>query len=52
MTIETIAKIAAALRVGVVIQFVPMREMVEWENAFSIAGFEVERLDKGRDLIG
>ncbi len=44
MTLETIAKIAAGLRVGVVVKFVPFSEMLRWENLFSPASFEVVRL--------
>jgi transcriptional regulator with XRE-family HTH domain len=44
MTLETIAKIAAGLRVGVVLKFVPFHEMLDWENAFSPDTFGVVRL--------
>lgn len=35
ITLETIAKIAAGLRVGVVLKFVPFSEMLRWENSYS-----------------
>jgi transcriptional regulator with XRE-family HTH domain len=44
MTIETLAKIAAALKVGVVIKFVPFSDMVRWESSFSADIFDVKRL--------
>jgi transcriptional regulator with XRE-family HTH domain len=46
MTIESIAKIAAALRVGVVIKFVPFSDMVRWESSFSPDTFDVMRLQE------
>ncbi|HME57980.1 MAG TPA: helix-turn-helix transcriptional regulator [Terracidiphilus sp.] len=35
ITLETLAKIAAGLRVGVIIKFVPFSDMLRWENSFS-----------------
>lgn len=35
ITIETLAKVAAALGVGVIIKFVPFSAMLRWENSFS-----------------
>jgi transcriptional regulator with XRE-family HTH domain len=51
MTVETIAKIAAALRVGVVIKFVPFSDMVRWENSFSPDTFDVVRLQEDRLFV-
>lgn len=51
MTIETIAKIAAALRVGVVIKFVPFSDMVRWESSFSPDIFHVKRLSEDEAFI-
>ncbi len=41
ITLETLAKIAAGLRVGVVVKFVPFHEMLDWENNFSPDAFDV-----------
>jgi transcriptional regulator with XRE-family HTH domain len=41
ITLETLAKIAAGLRVGVVVKFVPFHEMLHWENSFSPDAFDV-----------
>ena len=35
ITLETLAKLAAALRVGVIVKLVPFHEMLRWENGFS-----------------
>jgi hypothetical protein len=41
ITLETLAKIAAGLRVGVIVKFVPFHEMLRWENNFSPDHFDV-----------
>src|SRR6266851_414635 len=41
ITLETLAKIAAGLRVGVIVKFVPFHEMLHWENSFSPDAFDV-----------
>ena len=51
MTLETIAKIAAGLRVGVVIKFVPFSEMLHWENVFSPDTFQVTRLSEDHAFL-
>jgi transcriptional regulator with XRE-family HTH domain len=50
MTLETIAKIAAGLRVGVVVKFVPFSDMLRWENLFSPEN-DVVRLSKDEAFI-
>jgi transcriptional regulator with XRE-family HTH domain len=42
ITLETLAKIAAGLRVGVIVKFVPFHEMLRWDNAFSPSAFDVQ----------
>jgi transcriptional regulator with XRE-family HTH domain len=51
MTLETIAKIAAGLRVGVVVKFVPFSEMLRWENSFSPDTFNVTRLHEDEAFL-
>ncbi len=51
MTLETIAKIAAALRVGVVLKFVPFHDMLRWENSFSPDTFDIERLQEDEAFL-
>lgn len=33
-SVETLIKLASALRVGLIVKFVPMSEMLAWENSF------------------
>jgi transcriptional regulator with XRE-family HTH domain len=35
MTIETLARLAAAFKVGLMVRFVPFSEMLRWENDYS-----------------
>ena len=51
MTLETLAKIAAGLRVGVVVKFVPFSEMVRWKDDFSPESFDVARIDEDAALL-
>jgi len=45
ITLETLSRIAAAFKVGVMVRFVPFSEMLGWENSFSQDRFDVMRLD-------
>lgn len=51
MTLETLSKIAAALRTGLIVRFVPFNEMLEWENRFYPESFDVIRLDDDRAFL-
>jgi len=52
ITLETLAKIAAGLRVGVVVKFVPFHEMLRWENSFSPSTFKViPRLESDHEFL-
>jgi transcriptional regulator with XRE-family HTH domain len=44
VTLETLAKLAAAFKVGVVVKFVPFSDMLRWENDFSQDEFKVTKL--------
>lgn len=46
MTLETLAKVGAGLRCGVIVRFVPFSEMLAWENSFSPEEFDVLRLNE------
>jgi transcriptional regulator with XRE-family HTH domain len=50
ITLETLAKIAAGLRVGVVVKFVPFSEMLRWENSFS-PDINVTRLENDHEFL-
>jgi transcriptional regulator with XRE-family HTH domain len=51
ITLETLSKIAAALRCGVMVKFVPFSEMLRWENSFSADAFEVLRLEQDKAFL-
>jgi hypothetical protein len=52
ITLETLAKIAAGLRVGVIVKFVPFHEMLWWENSFSPSVFDVTpRLEEDSQFL-
>jgi len=43
--IETLIRVAAALRVGLKVEFVSFSEMLEWENTFSQDAFDVPKIE-------
>jgi len=51
ITLETLSKIAAGLRCGVVVKLVPFSEMLRWENSFSPGKFDVKRLDQDEAFL-
>lgn len=52
ITLETLAKVAAALRVGVIVKFVPFHQMLRWENDFCSAGYDVRpRLEEDEEFL-
>lgn len=50
-TLGTLSAIAAALNVGLKVEFVPLSEMLEWENGFSQDSFEVTPLDSDTNFL-
>jgi len=50
MTLETLAKLAAAFKVGLIVKFVPFHEMLKWENEYSQDTFHVTRIDEDREF--
>lgn len=52
ITLDTLARIAAALHVGLVVKFVPFSEMLRWDNGFSHDQFSVTRIEKDRAFLG
>jgi transcriptional regulator with XRE-family HTH domain len=51
LTLETLSKLAAAFKVGVIVKFVPFSEMLRWENEFSQDYFNVLPLDEDTAFI-
>ncbi|MBI3603518.1 MAG: helix-turn-helix transcriptional regulator [Nitrospirae bacterium] len=46
VTLDTLARLAAVFKVGLLVKFVPYSEMLQWENTFSQDSFDVVRLDR------
>jgi hypothetical protein len=51
LTLETLAKVAAAFKVGVIVKFVSFSEMLRWEDEFSQDTFVVPKLDEDRAFL-
>ncbi len=51
-TLSTLSAIAAALNVGLKVEFVPFSEMLAWENSFSQDAFNPTRLDQDKKFLG
>lgn len=45
-TLETLIRLAAAFKVGLIVKFAPLSEMLKWENEFSQDTFNVVTVDK------
>ena len=50
-SIETLIKLASAFRVGLVVKFAPMSEMLDWENAFAPDEFHVVPLERDEAFL-
>jgi hypothetical protein len=50
-TLETLARLAAVFKVGLVVDFVPFSEMLHWENSFSQDSFDVTKIDADGEFI-
>jgi transcriptional regulator with XRE-family HTH domain len=51
MTLDTLSSIAAALKVGLKVEFVPFSEMLAWENGFSQDQFDVVKIDNDLQFL-
>lgn len=51
LTLETLSRLAAVFKVGLVVKFVAFSEMLRWENTFSQDGFDVIRLNEDRNFL-
>jgi transcriptional regulator with XRE-family HTH domain len=52
VTLDTLARLAATFKTGLVVRFVPFHEMLHWENNFSQDSFDViPRLDEDEAFI-
>jgi transcriptional regulator with XRE-family HTH domain len=50
-SIETLIKLASAFRVGLMVKFVPMSEMLEWENSFMPDEFDAVPLERDKSFL-
>jgi transcriptional regulator with XRE-family HTH domain len=46
VTLETLARLAAAFKVGLIVDFVPFSQMLRWEDTYSQDAFDVTRIDE------
>ncbi|MGE0277610.1 MAG: helix-turn-helix domain-containing protein [Nitrospiraceae bacterium] len=51
VTLDTLARIAAVFKVGLMVKFVRFSEMLHWENEFSQDQFNVVRLEEDREFL-
>lgn len=52
VTLETLAKIAAGFKVGLIVKFVPFSEMLRWEDNYSQDTFDVlPRLEQDEEFL-
>lgn len=52
VTLETLARLAATFKTGLVVKFVPFSDMLRWENEFSQDAFDVlPRLDEDEAFL-
>jgi transcriptional regulator with XRE-family HTH domain len=49
--IETLVRLASALKVGLKVEFVEFSEMLAWENSYSQDEFDVVPLDKDTEFL-
>jgi transcriptional regulator with XRE-family HTH domain len=49
--IETLIRLAAAFKVGLIVKFAPFSEMLNWENSFSQDSFDVSAIDQDSEFI-
>jgi len=49
--VETLVRMAATLRVGLKVEFVPFSEMLNWENRFDQDHFEVIPIEEDTDFL-
>lgn len=51
LTLETLSRLAAVFKCGLLVKFVPFSEMLRWENNYSQDTFEVVKIDKDQEFI-
>jgi transcriptional regulator with XRE-family HTH domain len=51
VTLETLSRLAAAFKVGLVVKFVPFSDMLQWENEFSQDTFNPTKIENDQAFI-
>lgn len=51
VTLETLSRLAAVFKVGLVVKFVPFGQMIQWEDSFSQDDFDVVRLPEDKVFL-
>lgn len=51
VTLETLARLAAIFKVGLIVKFAPFSEMLHWENTFSQDRFDVVRVNHDQEFL-
>ena len=50
-SIDTLARLAAAYKVGMIVKYAPMSEVVRWENRFNQDNFDVVELEEDEEFL-
>lgn len=51
LTVDTLVRLASAFRVGLMIQFVPFSEMLNWENSYRQDSFDATPIEKDTEFL-
>lgn len=51
LTLDTLSRLAAVFKVGLVVKFVSFSEMLRWEDHYSQDAFDVTRIDRDIEFI-
>jgi len=49
--LDTLTRLAAAYKVGLIVKFAPFSEVLDWENGFSQDTFDVVEIDEDDDFL-
>ena len=49
--LETLIRVAAAFKVGLIVRFVPFSDVLRWENGFSQDAFDVTKIDEDAEFL-
>jgi transcriptional regulator with XRE-family HTH domain len=52
LNLETLIRLAAAFKVGLIVKFAPFGEMLDWENSFSQDVFNAPKIEDDLEFLG